>query len=249
VADCASGNRQLTARQYSIFHKQNDHLGRRTITGSIGGSVFWECFCFADACPLHQRVAEMSTIPGRASGRRAYIVFVDEAGFMLAPLLRRTWAPRGHTPVVKVSAPHERISAIGAIAISPRRTRFSFLFHLLDDNANFRGHSLVRFIEDVRRRLRGPITLVWDSIPIHQSAPVKRYLGLHRNIVVEPFPPYAPELNPVDNVWSYVKYGRLANLCPSNLAELRGRVTGELSRLQKRRDLLRAFFDRTGLTI
>jgi transposase len=191
----------------------------------------------------------MSTIPERANRRGAYFVFVDEAGFMLASLVRRTWAPRGQTPVIKVSAPHERISAIGAIVISPRRRRFSFCFHLLDDNANFRGHSLVRFIEDVRRKLCGPITLVWDSIPIHHSVPVQHYLALHRNIVVEPFPPYAPELNPVDNVWSYVKYGRLANLCPSNLVELRERVTAELSRLQKRQDLIRAFFHQTGLTV
>jgi transposase len=191
----------------------------------------------------------MTTIVERADRRRAYFVFVDEAGFMLGPLIRRTWAPRGQTPVLKVSAPHERISAIGAIAISPRRKRFSFYFHLLEDNANFRGHSIVPFIEDVRRKLRGPITLVWDSIPIHFSSPVKRYLGLHRNIVVEPFPPYAPELNPVDNVWSYAKYGRLANWCPANLADLRECVTKELRRLQYRQHLIRAFFNRTGLTL
>ncbi len=32
-----------------------------------------------------------------------YIVFIDEAGFLLEPLLRKTWAPCGHTPVLKIS--------------------------------------------------------------------------------------------------------------------------------------------------
>src|SRR5208337_1323523 len=56
----------------------------------------------------------MTSIPQRARRRHAYIVFVDEAGFMLAPVVRRTWAPRGCTPVTRTSEPHGRISVIGA---------------------------------------------------------------------------------------------------------------------------------------
>jgi hypothetical protein len=60
------------------------------------------------------------------------------------------------------------------------------------------------------------------------------YLAAHRKVVVEPFPPYAPELNPVDYVWSYVKYDRLPNFCTSGLSGLRTRITAEFQRLQKR---------------
>jgi transposase len=168
---------------------------------------------------------------------------------MLSPLVRRSWAPRGHTPVIKVSDPHGRISVIGAMTISPSRRHFGFQFHLSPDNANYYGNSIVRFIENVRRRVRGPITLLWDSIPIHRGETVNSYLRTHRRIVVEPFPPYAPELNPVDYVWSYVKYGRLPNYCPPNLAALRLRITAEFSRLQKRPDILKSLFDRAGLSL
>jgi len=188
-----------------------------------------------------------TSVPQRARRRHAYIVFADEAGFMLDPVRRRTWAPRGHTPVIKLSEPHGRISVIGAITISPKRTHFGFHFHLLADNANFHGDSVVRFIEEVHRRVRSPVTLVWDAIPIHSARPVRDYLGAHRTIVVEPFPPYTPELNPVDNVWGYIKYNRLANYTSYNLDELRKRITAELRRLQKRPDLLESFFNRTGL--
>jgi len=168
---------------------------------------------------------------------------------MLAPLLRRTWAPRGCTPIVKISEPHGRISVIGAITISPERRHFSFYFQLSADNTNLRGDSVVQFIEHVRHKVRGPITLLWDQIPIHRAKPVTDYFARHRKLVVEAFPPYAPELNPVDNVWSYVKYNRLPNYTPRNLHELRERITAEFYRLQNRPDLLRAFFKHTGLSL
>ena len=192
----------------------------------------------------------MSTsILHRAGKRHAYIVFVDESGFMLAPLRRRTWAPRGCTPIIKISEPHGRISVIGAITISPQRRHFSFYFQLSADNINLRGDSVMKFIEKVRNKVRGPITLLWDQIPIHRAKPVMDYFARHRRLVVEAFPPYAPELNPVDNVWSYVKYNRLPNYTPRNLHELRQRITAEFYRLQNRPDLLRSFFRHTGLSL
>lgn len=183
------------------------------------------------------------------SGRKSHLVFVDECGFMLEPLVRKTWAPRGQTPVIKVSDPHGRISTIGAITISPLRSRFGFYFHLLPDNANFRGNLIVDFIESVRRRIEKPLMVLWDQIPIHRSEPVDRYVSQHKDVAIELFPPYAPELNPVDYVWAYVKYGRLANDCPHNLGELRKQVTSELSRLTTRPDLLKSFFGATGLEL
>ena len=179
---------------------------------------------------------------------RPSIVFVDETGFMLSPLVRRSWAPRGKTPVITVANSHDRISAIGAITISPVQHRFGFHYHLLPDNINFRGGSIVQFVNELQRRLRGPVTIIWDNIRIHTGKVVEDYLTRHPRITLETFPPHAPELNPVDYVWSYVKYGRLANYCPDSLVELRKRVKSEFRKVQKRPQLLAALFRRTGLT-
>ncbi len=179
----------------------------------------------------------------------SYIVFIDEAGFMLNPLVRRTWAPRGKTPVIKVFKPHERISVIGAMTLELKTKRFGFQFHLLPDNANFYGEDIAEFIKGIRRNLRGPITLLWDMIEIHRAKPVINYVAKHHTVRVEYFPPYAPELNPVDQIWSYVKYGRLANYCPDSLTELRERITTEFDRLKKRPDLLESLFHHTGLPL
>lgn len=163
-----------------------------------------------------------------------HIVFVDEAGFMLEPLVRTTWARRGHMPVLKVSENrHDRISVTGAIVIRMAESkRFSFFFHLSQDNTNFRGHTVVPFLAHLYNKPKGNIHLVWDSIKIHTAEPVNLFLVVHPAIKVFFFPPYAPELNPVDNVWGYIKYNRLANFRPRDLVELRKRVRSELFRIQ-----------------
>ncbi len=168
---------------------------------------------------------------------------------MLGPLVRRTWAPRGQTPVIRVTTPHERISVIGAMTIRRSPVRFGFHFNLLPDNLNFEGHSVAAFLDDLRHRLRGPITLIWDEIRIHSAGPAKNYLSRHPSIEVEELPPYAPELNPVNYVWSYVKYARLANYCPHDLFELRMTITAQLTGVKKNQCLLRSLFSGTGLTL
>jgi hypothetical protein len=180
-----------------------------------------------------------------------YIIFIDEAGFMLEPLARKTWARRGHIPVLKIADnPHNRISVIGAMAIKMVEPKqFSFLFRLSQDNTNFRGHTIVAFLDHIYNRLHARINLVWDSIKIHSAEPVNIFLALHPAIKVFFFPPYAPELNPVDNVWGYIKYNRLANFCPHDLVEFRKQVRKELFRIQKRPDLLESLFRHTGLNL
>ena len=187
------------------------------------------------------------TIPERARRRGAYIVFIDESGFMLAPLVCRTWAPRGVTPTIEVTDHHGRISVIGAISVSPTRRRFNFHYHLLGDNENYRDWSVLQFVDSLRRTLRGPITILWDQIPIHRSARVRSYFNKHRRLVVEPFPAYAPELNPVDYAWAHVKRHRLGNYCPTSLDELRQTLHAEFELLTNDTPLLRSFFDATGL--
>ena len=179
----------------------------------------------------------------------SHLVFIDETGFMMAPLVRHTWAPRGKTPIVKVTTPHERISAIGAMTIRQSPIKFGFQFHLLANNANFTGRSVAAFVQAVRQQLRGPLTIIWDECRIHWAWPVKKLLSENPSIRVEPLPPYAPELSPVGYVWSYLKYSRLANYSPPDTTELRRTVSSELALVAKQPALLRSLFSGTGLTL
>ncbi len=187
------------------------------------------------------KVEEFPRIERQARERNAYLAFVDESGFMMTPTIRRTFAPRGSTPVNKVFNPHGRISVCGAITISPRRSHVGLHFYMLDDDTNFRGPRVVDFLKHLQSQISGPITIIWDQIIIHSSDVVLEYLMNVPDIVTEPFPPYAPELNPVDRVWFYLKYNRFPNFAPPTMEELRRSVESEIKRLQDRPDLLRSF--------
>ena len=69
-----------------------------------------------------------------ARRRGSAIVFLDETGFMLQPVRRRTWAPSGQTPIQNAWDRHDRLSGVGFISVSPRRHRLSLFFHLVPQN-------------------------------------------------------------------------------------------------------------------
>jgi transposase len=157
-------------------------------------------------------------------------------------VVRRTYAPRGKTPIVEAWYRKGKISAISAVTVSPVRRRPDLEFRLLADNTNAHGEDTVRFLARLRSRLGGPLTILWDQSRIHRrSAVVKKYLARHPEIETEDFPGYAPDANPDEGVWGWTKYHRLPNFAPEDLKELRSRLVTELSSLRRRRDLLASF--------
>jgi len=184
----------------------------------------------------------------RGRRKQASIVFLDECGFQLQPLNRRTWAPRGETPVQVVSARYDRLSVIGALALSPQRRRIGLYFDMQDDN--IRTADVVRFLRRLHRHLKRRIILVLDRWSVHRSA-VKQLLaaGASSWLEVEWLPAYAPELNPVEPLWSHTKYSDLANFVPEDLWDLEDRVAESLCEQYDESALKRSFFQASGLAI
>ena len=184
-----------------------------------------------------------------ARARDAHLLLLDESCFQLTPTVRRTLAPRGRTPVLPCWDKRDKVSAISAITLSPRRHLPGLLFQLLPDKENFHGAEVVAFLKLVRRHLRR-FTVVWDRNQIHsRSKVVRAYLAGHPEIVVEDFPGYAPELNPDELVWCWTKYGRLGNYAAPGVAALREHVLKELEDLQQHPYMLLDFIDHTGLPL
>jgi len=128
------------------------------------------------------------------------------------------------------------------VTVSPVRRRPNLYFRLLPDDANAHGEDTAAFLAQLRRQLRGPMTIVWDQSKIHRrSSVVKSYLAKHPEIVAEDFPGYAPDANPDEEVWGWTKYHRLPNYAPEDVHELRLRLWDEFSALSKRPDLLTSF--------
>ena len=185
---------------------------------------------------------EFPRIVREAFRRKAHLVFLDESGFMLNPSVRRTLAPRGKTPVLEAWDRRDRISAISCITLSPVLARPGLYFRLLPVNQTAHAEDVVEFLEELRGKLRGPFTVIWDRHKIHSKAKaVQAYLAEHPEIVVEDLPPYAPEANPDEWVWNWTKYGKLSNLAAQDSEELWDWIVEALIDLKFRHDLLLAF--------
>jgi len=165
----------------------------------------------------------------------------------MMPVLRRTWARCGATPTLPVRArSHEKVSGIGALIVSPRRRHITLALALYP-HRNIRGPEVLRFLRQLARHVRGPFILLWDRGRSHRHALVRTWLSAHPRCHAVWFPPYAPELNPVELLWSYLKYGRLANFVPDTTDDIQTTVSRERRRLTRHPELLRSFFRHSAL--
>jgi putative transposase len=166
---------------------------------------------------------------------------------MMAPVLRRTWGQRGVTPTLRVRArSHEKVSAIGALIVSPRRRRITLAL-ALHPKINIRGPQVLRFLRRLQRHVRADVVLLWDRGNPHKHRLVRAWLTRHPRWHSVWFPPYAPELNPAEQLWTYLKYGRLANFAPDDVDAIHDAVTRERRRLARRPTLLRSLFRHSAL--
>ena len=144
---------------------------------------------------------------------------------MLQPLRRRTWAPRGQTPVQYVWDRHDHFSVLGALSLAPWALRIGLYFRLFDHNVT--AIDVVEFVKQLHRQLGRRFILVWDRWSVHRST--ARQLARYDWLQVEYLPAYAPELNPVEQVWNHTKYGDLANFVPADAENLRQSIVGSLN--------------------
>lgn len=164
--------------------------------------------------------------------------FLDESGFLLVPTIARTWAPRGHTPTLTTAGNWTKVSAISALTVSPRRRRLG-LYCQFHPNKNIRAPQVIRFLRHLLRHIRGPIVLLWDGGKPHRAGIVKVFLQKHPRLHVYPFPAYAPELNPDEQVWNHMKRA-LANSLPKDTKALHRQIRKPLRRLRRSQRLLRS---------
>ena len=201
-----------------------------------------------EAAILRWQSEEFPRIAREAEDRGAHLVFLDESGFMLTPTVRRTWAPRGQSPVLSAGDRRDRISAISSISVSPVARRLNLHFELLPANAH--GEDVVEYLKKLRATLGGPLTVLWDGRRIHdRSKAVQAYLATHPEVRTERLPSYAPELNPDELVWAWTKFGRLGNLAAANTDWLRDYLWTEFEYVKRHPELLASFIDKTHLPL
>jgi transposase len=166
---------------------------------------------------------------------------VDESAFYLLPGVVRTFAPRGQTPVLRLPLTRDHLAAISGI------TRGGRLFLRVQDRA-YTSADVVEFLRQLLRCLRGRVLVIWDGAPIHRSRVIKDFLahGAAKRLRLEHLPGYAPELNPDEGIWAYLKHVELRNVRCQDLDHLHDELTRAVKRLRHKRQVIQGCFRQCG---
>jgi transposase len=174
---------------------------------------------------------------------------MDESGFSESPVVRRCWAPRGKTPVLRPKGRNWHwISAVGALAY--RRDGRSARVLLMLQRGAIRTAGVMRFLRHLRRHVAGRVILIWDGLQAHRAKAVREWAAENKHwLRIEVLPAYAPELNPVEGLWAWLKGTCLANVCTEELGDLTSRVRNGAKRARHKQTLLRAFLAKSDLSL
>jgi transposase len=147
----------------------------------------------------------------------------------------RTWAPRGQTPVLRVPLTRDHLSAISGITLDGR------LF-LQVRPGSYDAVQVVGFLRVLLRKISGKLLLIWDGSPTHRGHEVKDFLkrGAAKRLHLEQLPGYAPDLNPAEGIWTYLKRVELGNVCCRNVDHLHQELIRARERLRHKREIIRS---------
>jgi transposase len=182
----------------------------------------------------------LARVKKKAKNEGRTIVFIDESGLSERPQRCRTWAPRGQTPVLQYHFNWKSLSAIAGV------TWWNFYFRLFP--GAIPSPQIIQFLAHLLRHIPGKLLIVWDGLPGHRSRAVWQFVQQQRGrLWLEYLPGYAPELNPVEYLWSPWKQHELPNFCPTTFGQLSASARQALRRMRRRPTLVCAFWEQAEL--
>ena len=184
---------------------------------------------------------EVAGHPKKGAHTHARIGFSDESAFSDKPMVRKTWAPKGKTPILKVPGGWITRSVVSLITCSPKGERPRLYFKRLSGTMN--AERFLDFLKQVKCHMGGrKLILIIDNLRVHKAKAVKEYVEKQRCwLAVEYLPPYAPELNPTEYVWSSGKRKDFGNATMHGGRELDRRIRECGERTRRSVTLLKGF--------
>jgi DDE superfamily endonuclease len=190
-----------------------------------------------------------------AAATGAYLCFEDEAGQNLRPPKARTWAPRGHIPIARVSGKGSgKVSVAGLACYKPgARARFFYRARVhrgrKGERRSMSEADYAGLVTAAHNQLHSPVILIWDNLNTHTSAAMRAFTGAHPDWLTEArLPAYAPDLNAAEGAWANMKNG-LGNLAATDVDQLTAIIKNRLKSIQYRPALIDAFLAQTGLSL
>lgn len=181
-------------------------------------------------------------------GRGATLIFTDESGFLLLPLVRRTLARQAHVaPLIHRARQRDKVSVAAALTLSPARGHVN-LHYQTYPNAYVNAEVYADFLGGVLRRFDDhPLVLVHDRGNMHRGEPVRHLAARCPRLDLNFLPPYAPELNPTEQLWNFAKDKVLSNFVPHDVTEVDSTVNVLMNIVSRDQLRLRSFFRATPL--
>lgn len=186
----------------------------------------------------------------KSAGGGGVILMADEAGFLMTPCVKKTWAKRACTPAVPYrNRRQKKVSVLGAVALHAATGRVDLLCDFHPDSY-VRGEQAASFLHRVLAEYpAGPVDVVWDNLQAHKGPIVKEVLASDPRLTLHALPPYAPDLNAQEGVWCLAKYHRMANHAIAEVDQLHAEAKRHLDDIADDQELLRSCFRGAGLAL
>nr|WP_236573970.1 transposase [Streptomyces sp. GS7] len=173
----------------------------------------------------------------------------------MTPPTARTWSRCGTTPIVTVRGRSQRRISIAALACYKpgQRSRLIYRQTARPDHKTSRRRSFAwadyrGLLIAAHQQLGKPIVLVWDDLNVHKDARLRVFIDAQDRITVHYLPPYAPQRNPVEGIWSLLRRRCQANAAFTDPVHLMCALRRGLRLVQYRPDLINGCLVGTGPT-
>lgn len=171
----------------------------------------------------------------------------------MTPPASRTWSPRGRTPVIRVRGRSRRHLSVAALTCYKPGERPRLIYRpapdrRADGRKSFDWRDYRDLLVAAHAQLGGPLIVVWDNLNTHLAKGMREFVDAHEWLTVYQLPPYCPDLNPVEGIWSLLRR-KLANTAFADPDHLIGAVRRGLREIQYRPHLINGVLAETGLTL
>lgn len=165
------------------------------------------------------------------------LYFQDEAGISLTPVLGKTWAPKGKTPIVKVTGKRGGFCLTSAITSAGR-----MVFRIEKERINADLH--IEFLKQIiRHHLNRKIVVVEDKAAAHIAKKVGKFVKKNKKrFALYYLPSYSPKLNPDEHVWAYLKNHGLKDHQAQSTSELKKLTLSKMRSIQRKKGKVESFF-------
>jgi len=175
-------------------------------------------------------------IKKEAKKQGAEIFWLDEASIRSDDPLFRTWGLKGQTPTVKTSGQRQGINAISAVS-----NRGGFWYQVYTQR--FNADVFIDGLKDLMGNRRKPVFIITDGHPVHKSKKVREFVAsMKGRLSIFILPPYAPDLNPDELVWNYIRQTGTARMPLKKNESLMDRTFIDLELIAQDKALVKSFF-------